>query len=189
MTNPSMRVFENRHSNNWSHHYDAVVRRTKCTTVVAPGCFDVLHAGHVHTLNWAKARPWIRRPYLIVALNSDESVRALKGDGHPRVPFGLRAYALASLRCVDAVVGFDEENPLTLLHHLPGCVVLVKGDEYDVDDVEEGNFVARRGGAVVFAPMVKGISSSAVLDNAVGAGMSDEDKWRLHGPRALNPGD
>jgi rfaE bifunctional protein nucleotidyltransferase chain/domain len=126
--------------------------------VFTNGCFDVLHAGHVSYLAWARAQG----DALIVGLNSDSSVRALKGDRRPIVPFDDRATLLLALRSVDAVVGFSEPTPEALLEKL-GPDVHVKSAQYREDELPERTVVLARGGTIALAPHVDGHSTTDVI--------------------------
>jgi rfaE bifunctional protein nucleotidyltransferase chain/domain len=122
------------------------------------GCFDLLHAGHVSYLAWARALG----DALIVGLNSDDSVRALKGEMRPFVPFADRAEVLAGLRSVDAVVGFGERTPEVLLDALRPDVH-VKSAQYRLEDLPERIVVQSYGGEIVFAPHVAGKSTTDLI--------------------------
>jgi D-beta-D-heptose 7-phosphate kinase/D-beta-D-heptose 1-phosphate adenosyltransferase len=126
--------------------------------VFANGCFDLLHVGHVRLLDWAR-REGSR---LVVGLNSDASVRALKGPGRPIIPEADRARILAALSSVDLVVVFDEQTPLRLINALRPDV-LVKGSDYRVDQVVGAKEVQSWGGRVALAPLVQGCSTSGLL--------------------------
>jgi rfaE bifunctional protein nucleotidyltransferase chain/domain len=119
------------------------------SVVFTNGCFDVLHAGHVAYLAWARERG----DALIVGLNEDESVRRLKGDARPIVPFADRAQILRALRSVDAVVGFNELTPEVLLERIRPDVH-VKSDQYREDELPERTVVLQHGGRIVLAPHV-----------------------------------
>ena len=122
------------------------------------GCFDILHRGHIAYL--AQARQWCDR--LIVGLNSDRSVRALKGDGRPVNDLESRALVLAGLRSVDLVVSFDEETPLKLIEAARPHV-LVKGSDYNLDGVVGRGLVEGWGGEVRLADFVEGHSTTATI--------------------------
>jgi len=122
------------------------------------GCFDLLHPGHVSLL--AQARAACDR--LIVGLNTDASVKRLKGEGRPVNAETARAIVLAALATVDAVVLFDEDTPLSLIEAIQPDV-LVKGADYRIDDVVGADFVMRRGGRVVLATLLPGQSTSATI--------------------------
>jgi len=123
--------------------------------VFTNGCFDVLHAGHVAYLEWARARG----DALIVGLNDDDSVRRLKGRGRPIVPFAERAAVLTALRSVDAVVGFGESTPEVLLERIRPDVH-VKSDQYRLDELPERTVVLQHGGRIELAPHVAGLSTT-----------------------------
>jgi D-beta-D-heptose 7-phosphate kinase / D-beta-D-heptose 1-phosphate adenosyltransferase len=123
------------------------------------GCFDILHRGHIAYL--AQAREWCDR--LIVGVNSDRSVRALKGDGRPVNDLESRALVLAGLRSVDLVVAFDDETPLRLIEAAKPDV-LVKGSDYQLDGVVGRDLVEGWGGEVRLADLVEGHSTSATIE-------------------------
>ncbi|MBV9102836.1 MAG: adenylyltransferase/cytidyltransferase family protein [Candidatus Eremiobacteraeota bacterium] len=126
--------------------------------VFTNGCFDLLHAGHVTYLAWARARG----DALIVGLNSDASVRDLKGAARPFVPFAERATVLAGLRSVDVVVGFEERTPEVVLDALQPDVH-VKSDQYQLEDLPERIVVERYGGEIQFAPHLTGKSTTDLV--------------------------
>jgi len=136
----------------------AAARALRQTYVFTNGCFDVIHPGHVALLHQARRLGH----YLMVAINSDRSVRELKGPGRPLQDEAARAIVLAALQDVDGVVVFDEETPLELIRKLEPDV-LVKGGDYTPDQVVGREDVERSGGTVVIVPLVPGHSSSAVL--------------------------
>jgi len=122
------------------------------------GCFDILHRGHVAYLN--QARAWCDR--LVVGLNSDASVRALKGEGRPVNPLESRALVLAGLSCVDLVTPFDAATPIDLITSLRPDV-LVKGADYSVEQVVGFDVVQAYGGEVRLADIVDGYSTTAAI--------------------------
>lgn len=126
--------------------------------VFTNGCFDVLHAGHVTYLEWARERG----DALIVGLNSDASVRASKGSFRPFVPFDDRATVLAALRSVDAVVGFDERTPEALIEALRP-EVHVKSEQYRLEDLPERLVVESYGGEIALAPHASGKSTTDLV--------------------------
>ncbi|MGE5174731.1 MAG: D-glycero-beta-D-manno-heptose 1-phosphate adenylyltransferase [Hyphomicrobiales bacterium] len=136
----------------------AAARALGRTFVFTNGCFDVIHPGHVALLHAAKRLGH----YLLVGLNSDRSVRGLKGEGRPAQDETARATVLAALGDVDGVVLFDEETPAALIDALVPDV-LVKGGDYAPDEVVGRETVERAGGRVVIVPLVPGQSSSKVL--------------------------
>lgn len=126
--------------------------------VFTNGCFDILHAGHVNYLD--KARRFGDR--LVVGLNTDRSVRALKGPSRPVIAEGERAQILAALASVDAVVLFDEDTPLRLINAVRP-EILVKGADYTEDQVVGGEAVKSWGGHVALVPLVEGRSTTGIL--------------------------
>jgi len=127
------------------------------------GCFDILHPGHVAYL--AQARSWCDR--LVVGLNTDRSVRALKGEGRPVNELEARALVLAGLASVDLVVPFDEDTPIELIRAARPDV-LVKGEDYSVEGVVGHDLVASWGGEVRLAAFVDGHSTSSTLRKLAG---------------------
>lgn len=124
------------------------------------GCFDLLHVGHMHLLREAKKFGDV----LVVGLNSDSSVRQLKGEGRPIVPEQDRAEAIAALECVDYLVIFSEPDPLELLRAIRPQV-LVKGSDYQPTEVVGADFLASYGGEVRLVPLRQGISTSRLVEN------------------------
>ena len=133
-------------------------RRLGKSVVWTNGCFDLLHAGHVRSLRDARALGDI----LIVGLNSDRSVRELKGVGRPIIPELERAEILASLECVDAVCIFGEATPRRIISELLPDV-LVKGGDWRADQIIGREEVESAGGQVVSIPVVPGHSTTAIL--------------------------
>ena len=129
------------------------------TLVFTNGCFDLLHPGHVEHLAQARALGDL----LVVGLNSDDSVRRLKGAGRPLVAEADRAAALAGLGSVDAVIVFDEETPLELIEELLPDV-LVKGGDYDLDGIVGREVVEQAGGDVRVLPFGEGYSTTNILN-------------------------
>lgn len=127
--------------------------------VFTNGCFDVIHPGHVALLQAARRRG----DYLLVGLNSDESVRRLKGGGRPLQDQQSRATVLAALEPVDGVVVFEEDTPLELIRALVPDV-LVKGGDYAKDQVVGRDVVEAAGGEVVIVPLLPGHSSSNLVE-------------------------
>jgi D-beta-D-heptose 7-phosphate kinase/D-beta-D-heptose 1-phosphate adenosyltransferase len=138
--------------------------------VATGGCFDLLHAGHARTLGAARE---LAGPdgVLVVCLNSDASVRRLKGPQRPIVGQADRAELLAALACVDAVAVFEEDDPQTVIAHLRPDV-WVKGGDYAADDLPEAGLVRSWGGEVVAVPYHAGRSSTR-LAAAAGVGATD----------------
>jgi D-beta-D-heptose 7-phosphate kinase/D-beta-D-heptose 1-phosphate adenosyltransferase len=126
--------------------------------VATGGCFDLLHTGHVRMLRQARQLG----DALIVLINSDDSVRELKGTGRPIVSAADRSRVLAALACVDGVAVFEGPTPEDMLRRLRPDV-WVKGGDYTVDDLPEADVVHRHGGEVVIVPTVAGYSSSNLI--------------------------
>ncbi|AXI80577.1 D-glycero-beta-D-manno-heptose 1-phosphate adenylyltransferase [Peterkaempfera bronchialis] len=139
----------------------AAVRARGGTVVATGGCFDLLHAGHVGLLESARRIG----DCLVVCLNSDTSVRRLKGPGRPLNPAADRATVLAGLGCVDAVAVFEEDTPETLLRTLRPHV-WVKGGDYTPDDLPEAAALAEWGGQAVVLPYLDGRSTTALTRRA-----------------------
>jgi rfaE bifunctional protein nucleotidyltransferase chain/domain/rfaE bifunctional protein kinase chain/domain len=139
----------------------ARVRRQSGTVVATGGCFDLLHPGHVHTLQAARALG----DCLVVCLNDDASVRRLKGPGRPVVQQDDRAAVLAALGCVDAVEIFDEDTPVEALRRLRPDL-WVKGGDYAVADLPEAQVLAEWGGRAVVLPYVEGRSTTRLIEGA-----------------------
>ena len=123
--------------------------------VFTNGCFDVLHLGHVTYL--AEARTM--GDLLVVGLNSDASVRRLKGPSRPINDEKARSLVLASLQCVDYVIIFDEDTPLELIEAVKPNM-LVKGGDYTIDTIVGASFVQQHGGIVRTIPLVEGYSTT-----------------------------
>lgn len=128
------------------------------TVAFTNGCFDIVHAGHVEYLAWARSQG----DALIVGLNEDDSVRRIKGAARPIVAFAQRAAVLLALRSVDAVVGFGERTPETLLDRIRPDVH-VKSDQYAEEDLPERTVVRRHGGRIALAPHVDGTSTTDLI--------------------------
>ena len=129
--------------------------------VMTNGCFDILHVGHVDYL--AKAKALGQR--LIVAVNSDESVRQLKGDSRPLNTVSARMTVLAALGCVDWVVPFSEETPARLIAAV-NPDVLVKGGDYRITEIAGHDTVLKKGGEVLTIPLVEGYSTTKLIQKA-----------------------
>ena len=127
--------------------------------VFTNGCFDILHVGHVRYLAAARALG----DALLVAINSDASVRELKGAGRPIVSESERAEMLAALAVVDYVTVFEETSPRALIAEvLPD--VLVKGGDYNLDEIHGREEVEAAGGRVLSLPFVAGASTSSIIE-------------------------
>ena len=127
--------------------------------VFTNGCFDLIHAGHIELLSFA-AKEGDR---LIVGLNSDSSVRKLKGPTRPIQTEADRARIIGALRAVDLVVLFDEPTPLSLIEAIAPDV-LIKGADYSEDQVVGGDLVKSRGGRIALFPLIEGRSSTKIVE-------------------------
>ena len=127
--------------------------------VFTNGCFDLLHVGHVRYLAQARSLG----DALLVALNSDRSVRALKGPGRPLTTAAERAEVMAALACVDFVTVFDEESPRALIGELLPDV-LVKGGDYAPAEIHGREEVEAAGGRVLSLPFVEGVSTTGIVE-------------------------
>lgn len=145
-----------------------VVERVRAhggTVVATGGCFDLLHAGHVAMLRAARSLG----DCLVVLLNSDRSVRRLKGSDRPLQPVADRAAVLRALECVDAVAVFDSETPVPALETLRPDV-FAKGGDYGVADLPETEVMTRLGGQVVVLPYLAGRSTTRLVEEATRRG-------------------
>lgn len=133
-------------------------RQSGDSVVFTNGCFDLVHRGHIDSL--AKAAEFGDR--LIVGLNSDASVRLLKGENRPLVDQQSRAVLLASMLMVDAVILFDEETPYNLIKSLLPDV-LVKGNEYKLEEIAGYDIVLASGGKVERIELTEGFSTSDII--------------------------
>lgn len=127
--------------------------------VFTNGVFDLLHPGHLRYLQQARELG----DALVVGVNSDRSVRAIKGESRPVTPENERAEILAALGCVDVVVVFDEDTPLSLIVRLQPDV-LVKGADWPEESMIGRDFVERRGGRVVRVPFENGHSTTSIIE-------------------------
>jgi len=132
--------------------------RGKKKIVFTNGCFDILHAGHVHYLNECKKLGDI----LIVGINSDGSIRRLKGEKRPILPLELRAYTLSNLCSVDYVVPFEEDTPYNLIKEIKPDI-LVKGGDWKPELIVGREIVESYGGKVITIPFKFDISTSKII--------------------------
>jgi len=139
------------------------LRHSGRTVVFTNGVFDLLHPGHVRYLRDARREG----DALIVGVNSDRSVRAIKGPMRPVNPEDERAEVVAALACVDAVVVFDEETPQQIISSLQPDV-LAKGADWATDAIVGRETVEQRGGRVVRIPLAEGHSTSAIIKKIQG---------------------
>ncbi|RLJ71051.1 FMN adenylyltransferase [Hydrogenivirga caldilitoris] len=130
--------------------------------VFTNGCFDIIHAGHVDYLEKAKSLGDI----LIVGMNSDSSIRRIKGDKRPVIPQEYRAKVLSALKPVDYVVVFEEDTPLELIKVVKPDV-LVKGGDWNVENIVGREFVESYGGEVKTIPFEYDISTSRIIERII----------------------
>lgn len=142
----------------------ANLRQSGQRVVLTNGCFDILHVGHARYLTAARKLG----DQLLVAINSDRTVRKLKGAGRPVIGEQDRAEMLAALAAVDYVTIFDEPSPRKLIAEvLPD--VLVKGGDYALDEIHGREEVEAAGGRVVALPFVEGASTTSIIERVIGA--------------------
>ena len=130
--------------------------------VFTNGCFDLIHPGHIRYLYKAKNLG----DFLIVAINSDHSIERIKGKKRPIMDEKSRAEIVASLSCVDAVVTFNEDTPENLISILVPDV-LVKGADWDEEEIVGADIVKDAGGKVVTIPYIQGYSTSSIIEKIV----------------------
>ena len=126
--------------------------------VFTNGVFDILHAGHIFSLSQAAKEA----DFLIIGVNSDDSVKRLKGEQRPLNNQDSRALLLASLLMVDAVVIFEEDTPLELINSIKPDV-LVKGGDYTIEQIVGAKEVISNGGRVVINPVIEGYSTTTLI--------------------------
>jgi len=129
--------------------------------VFTNGCFDILHSGHVTYLNESKKQG----DYLVVGLNSDNSVKRLKGESRPINNENDRAIVLSGLKSVDFVCIFDEETPKDMIEAISPNV-LTKGGDYIIENIVGADFVINKGGKVVVINFVEGKSTTNIINKA-----------------------
>lgn len=145
--------------NSWKELSEALAKERQGRKIVfTNGCFDILHVGHVRYLQEARAQGDL----LVLGLNTDASVRKLKGPDRPLQNEAARAEILAALACVDFVTLFDEETPESLIHAVRPDV-LVKGGDYTIDKIVGAPFVMSYGGVVKSLQFVEGHSTTSII--------------------------
>ena len=137
-----------------SHH-----KREGKKIVFTNGCYDLIHIGHVRCFKEGKGLGDI----LIVALNSDRSVRTLKGSPRPIVPEAERAEIIAALECVDFVTIFDQDDPLEIISAIKPDI-LVKGGDWALNTIVGRDIVESYGGQVIALPLVPGVSTTRIIE-------------------------
>jgi D-beta-D-heptose 7-phosphate kinase/D-beta-D-heptose 1-phosphate adenosyltransferase len=143
--------------------------------VFTNGCFDLLHLGHIQYLQQAKELGDV----LVLGLNSDSSVRKLKGPQRPLISEQQRAQILAALDCIDYITVFSELDPLNLIRAVEPDV-LVKGGDYKPEEVVGREIVETSGGKVVIVPLIENLSTSAIVQNII-------EKYTEHPPQSNTP--
>ncbi|MEW5806905.1 MAG: D-glycero-beta-D-manno-heptose 1-phosphate adenylyltransferase [Acidobacteriota bacterium] len=147
------------------HRLLPIVRRLRCKKkkiVFTNGCFDLIHAGHIHLLRKGSKMGDV----MIVGINTDSSVRRLKGPGRPIIPLRERVAVLAALECVDYVVSFREDTPAVLIQKiLPD--VLIKGGDWKISKIVGRDVVEGRGGRVISIPLKNGQSTSVLIERII----------------------
>ena len=130
--------------------------------VFTNGCYDLIHSGHINLLSNSKSKG----DKLIVGLNSDRSVKKLKGDDRPIQNFDDRAIILDAINSVDMVVGFDDDTPDKIIKELlPN--ILVKGGDYSIDNVVGADTVISHGGSVEIVDLIPDKSTSSLIDRVL----------------------
>lgn len=135
------------------------LRKQGKKVVFTNGCFDILHVGHIRYLKEAKGYGDI----LIVAVNSDSSVKSIKGDKRPIVSQSERAEVVSALEMVDYVTMFDEDTPYNIIKKLQPDV-LIKGGDWTIDKIVGRDIVEARGGKVIAIPFIKGASTTGIVE-------------------------
>lgn len=135
------------------------IKKEGKTLAVTNGCFDILHVGHVRYLNMSSKQA----DYLMVLLNSDKSVRAIKGETRPINKQEDRAEVLSALNCVDFVMFFDENSPAKLLEEIKPDVY-TKGADYNLENLPEAKSIQSYGGKIAFIDLVEGVSTTKILE-------------------------
>ena len=135
------------------------VRKAGKIIAFTNGCFDILHAGHIRYLSASREQGDL----LVVGLNSDKSIKSIKGDKRPLVNQNQRAEVLEALWFVDHITIFEDPDPLKLIREV-NPHVLVKGADWAENEIIGGDYVKTRGGKVVRIPLADGISTSGIID-------------------------
>ena len=146
-------------------------RRDHHKVVFTNGCFDLMHAGHVSYLKSARQQGDL----LVIGLNSDRSVRAIKGATRPIVAQDMRAEVLGALECVDFITFFDDPDPLQLILAVKPDI-LVKGADWEEGQIVGAREVKAAGGEVVRVPLVPGISTSEIIRRILQTQAAEQDK-------------
>ncbi len=134
-------------------------RKKKYIIVFTNGCFDILHRGHVEYLEKAKSYGHV----LIIGLNSDESVKRIKGKNRPYVTQDDRAYILSRLEAVDVICLFEQDTPYELIRLIKPDF-LVKGGDYEINEIIGKDVVEQYSGKILTIPLIQGKSSTGIID-------------------------
>ncbi len=137
--------------------------------VFTNGCFDIVHKGHVEYLNNAKRFGDV----LIVGINSDKSIKKIKGEKRPIIPLESRIYVLNNLKSIDFVVPFDEETPINLIKIIKPDIH-VKGGDYKEEDLPESKVIKEYGGEIKIIPLIEGFSTTNVIEWVLKKYMEDK---------------
>ena len=137
----------------------AEARKSGKSVVFTNGCFDLLHRGHVHVLRQAKAAGDL----LIVGMNSDSSVKSIKGPARPILPESDRVELIAAMEMVDYIVLFDAADPYQVIAEIKPNV-LAKGGDWSADQIVGADLVEREGGRVAVIPYLKGFSTTEIIE-------------------------
>ncbi|MDD5005629.1 MAG: D-glycero-beta-D-manno-heptose 1-phosphate adenylyltransferase [Candidatus Omnitrophica bacterium] len=140
------------------------LKKKRKRIVFTNGCFDILHVGHISYLNSAKKLGDI----LVVGINSDTSVKSLKGSRRPIMPLKDRIKILASLECIDYVCAFSQKTPLNLIKKIRPDV-LVKGGDWKNKEIVGADFVKAYGGKIITIPFKKGYSTTGLIKKIISA--------------------
>lgn len=135
------------------------IKNENKTLVFTNGCFDILHRGHIDYLNKAK----VLGDYLVVALNTDESVSRLKGKSRPIVKLADRAFVIANLKAVDFVISFNEDTPYEIIKAVVPDI-LVKGSDWKIDQIVGRDIVEKNGGKVIPIDYIDNYSTSSIIE-------------------------
>ncbi|HPP66370.1 MAG TPA: D-glycero-beta-D-manno-heptose 1-phosphate adenylyltransferase [bacterium] len=132
------------------------------TIVFTNGCFDILHAGHLYCLEKAKQQGDV----LIVALNSDRSIKKIKDKGRPIISEKHRAYLISGLSCVDYCIIFHEPTPIKIIEAIKPDI-LVKGRDYKKREIVGNNIIKEKKGRIIRIPLIPGISTSLIIKKII----------------------
>lgn len=146
-------------ANSYSHPYLFFLKKFKKKIVFTNGCFDIVHVGHLHYLKESR----MLGDALVVGLNSDNSIRRLKGNNRPINNIYSRKAFLEELPFIDLVIEFDEDTPINLIKSIMPDI-LVKGGDYKVEEIVGAEFVLSNGGNVLVLPFIDGYSTTKLIN-------------------------